>query len=626
MNFYLEFIQRNETRILIVQNMEPSNEICSIIDDFRFLDKIKFLKDDTSKMLWVEKANLSKAFAVLVFADKQKEESDLEFIQKQENTLYLCKNIKNEFENLELYLFLYSNMTHWRVADWLDSAHIFYADSFKNYHLANNVFNKSYSNFLSQAVYTYKKTNSFLLPSFLESNPLLKSYRKSFKQNIIQIKLSEFFLGYSLITVKKIIYFSYAYSTKLSKRGNYKANSSKKKNFCSSAITLIAIEQDQNELLIYQPDYLIKTHDIGYFFMDSNPKIIDFIFNFNITDLQEYESWLKSCHSKKKLNIKNKERSINNIYSMIKSCLNVYKNYKIEKLNDEGKIKRRNSNSSTEVNFEEDYGYVNLFKQSPQVTFENHLIIFGEETTLFSINSQLRKISNIPVIFFSQREITLQKWRSLKTYENMFYYYGSFMNLKHIERLDIDKSFKILILPTHDNNRLFPDSDAVMLIRIIKEKWPESELLIEFNEDNSLKFLDKRPVEGMNYANFYNYDFWPNVLNGSVFLNSLVYSYFMKTLYDNSFFKIHKDNEGIEDNFGCEKNTEIFKNQELHTFVVTKEMEKFYQNFGDLMFDFFNYLPNLTLLCLIKSERKVNIFHIFIFFIIFFFINLFIYD
>ena len=212
-NFYSEFNEMfggiDFLKFLIIKNEEPSQELNKILNDINLMNNIKFLKANPNKNSWIAKSNLSKAFAIFAFADKPINVNENSFRLSQENILYICKNIKNNFQNKPLFLYMHFSMEHWSLTDWLGNTQVFYYNLFKNYFLAISIENRSVFNFLSQIIFSYNKRNQFLLPKFLGKNPKLLEFQKGFKQNLQKARISSYFIGFTFGELKKIIYFSF---------------------------------------------------------------------------------------------------------------------------------------------------------------------------------------------------------------------------------------------------------------------------------------------------------------------------------------------------------------------------------------------------------------------------------
>lgn len=64
-----------------------------------------------------------------------------------------------------------------------------------------------------------------------------------------------------------------------------------------------------------------------------------------------------------------------------------------------------------------------------------------------SIVHVLRQYSDRPVILFTSEELNSSDWRPIyEKYPNVFYAKGSYMNLKHLDSINVQKAYKILIL------------------------------------------------------------------------------------------------------------------------------------------------------------------------------------
>ena len=535
----------------------------------------------------------------MAFADKPSSESIEKFTPKEENIIYLCKNIKNQFKEVEIHLYIYSNRTNWKLTTWLDSSQIFFANSFKNFFLSIAIENPQFYNFLIQIIYTYNKFNFLSMPKFIGNNNFLNDYQSCFSQNLRKVQISNFFSGFTFAQLKKILYFS---SLTLS-------NKIKKKNVRKSPILAIAVEickkryddspspTIQNkirkkssimkkyyfnyEFIINEFDYLIQKGDSVYF-ISNNEKDINFLKNYSIEDYNNY------CVNNKNLEKEdlNKEEFERDFMRIIKHKIKNYKSFAVYK----------------KKNFFKDF--VNLYNEEELeniIDLQNHIIIIGELENFNQITLLLKKYSSRPAILFSQNKITEDEWISIRKNKNSFYYLGSFSNIKHIEKLQIENCFKIIIMPISNKKKLFPDSDTIILARIIQDIYPNTKILMELANENNLKLLDNKPVYLSNKTNsYFNYHFWPNVIKGSVFYSSLFLSFFAKSLYDSSVIDFMKQILGFNNQTKIkEKNNSIF-----HTVDLSDEITRKFKNFGELMNAILTFYPSITVLGIIKYKKE----------------------
>ena len=104
---------------------------------------------------------------------------------------------------------MHLTMDQWKLTDWLQNTEVFYANLFKNFFLGLSIENRPIYNFLSQIIFTYNKRNKFLIPNFMQDNYHLFDFRKSFKQNLKQSKISNYFINWTFEKLKRVIYFSF---------------------------------------------------------------------------------------------------------------------------------------------------------------------------------------------------------------------------------------------------------------------------------------------------------------------------------------------------------------------------------------------------------------------------------
>ena len=605
-NFYAEisnYIQDiTEVKFLIIGNDEPSIEILSILDNFTLMGLVKYLKADifSKSNSWMRKANINKAFAILAFADKPDDITKRKFISKEENIIFLCKRIKNIDLNVEIHLYVHSNMSHWRLISWLNTSQIFFANSLKNYFLAIAIENPFFFNFLIQVIYTYNNFNFKNIPLFNEKNLYLQFYTESFSQTFRKIRISDFFIGFTLAEVKKILYFSKIFQNETTEI---------KKKKIKNPILVIALEVFKKLNDSPSPTLINKLLKNDLF--KKNHGNFKFILNFPNHIIQKGDWIYFLSNDIEDINfVKDYSEDYYHTYlSKIKSFDDLSKNNKIEfKAEFNEIIKRKLFEYKSHSFFKGIYSntIINFWKEEKKnFTIHNHLIIIGEIDAFNKICNISKQYSNRPTVLYSQNQITEEEWK-INRKNNSFCFIGSYSNIEHIEQLHIETCYKIVILPITDEKKLFSDSDSIILIRIIKDRYPMVKILVELVDDNSLKFLDNKPLYiSKKTKGYHNYHFWPNLINGSVFTSSIFLSFFSKTLYDNSFFDFIKQILGFNND---SINGKSFNNVSslFHTISITYNLEKMFKTFGDLMNAILTYYPYITVLGLIKHRHKNN--------------------
>ena len=118
-----------------------------------------------------------------------------------------------------------------------------------------------------------------------------------------------------------------------------------------------------------------------------------------------------------------------------------------------------NTYIESEFNNSNEDGYscntINLFKEEPYYNLVNHIIILGEIQDFLGITENLRNFSDRPILFFSEQNISQEKWKLMNNHPNLLYYFGTYSNTKHLDKLQISNAFKILLLPTCNLNTDF---------------------------------------------------------------------------------------------------------------------------------------------------------------------------
>ena len=371
-----------------------------------------------------------------------------------------------------------------------------------------------------------------------------------------------------------------------------------------------------SRIIINEQNYVISEGDYIYYF--SNKKNGSLIEEYNEENYNEY---LKDEIVKGEKERKNKDNFHNGFLFMISSCVNNYQNYSLFE-----KEKEIDKNKKLEEKVEENsLNFFNLYKESPGIKIFNHIIYVGSFKDFTEIMLILRQYSKRIIIFFSQEPLNKEKTKEINKYENVYYYFGNFVNIGHISKLQVEKCFKVVILHLEEDNSLFSDSNIIVLARIIRDKYPSAKLLIEFDDENSLRLLDKRPGYRFsnvnNSSNYYNYTFWPNVITGTVFPNSLFYTLFSKSFYDDTFLNLMKNIAGLRTNkevlkfqtfrsrddfFNCysEYSNYNSRNHMIHTLKINKEIKDCFETYGKLIWYIFTFTPEIVPLGIEKQFDK----------------------
>ena len=411
-------------------------------------------------------------------------------------------------------------------------------------------------------------------------------------------EFSQFFVGKTFQEVMKIIYFS---CIDLSDSFSFDYNNIQEARRTlpnKAGILLLGIDQHHKEeiglsnskFVINPVDYKVQKDDIGYVvsYDQESAKVIT-----TYTEKSSlYATYSKNMNLFKKLKI---AEASNKLIDKMRVQMN-------EKLSD-WKINKQkffnrthfNQISDIDSNLYEIPAIYNLYNnETPKGIFRNHIIIRGDLYRLKRITSVLRSYSERPIILFSEKEPNPSEWHKIRDcFKNIYYVYGNPTNINHLMQIDPKKAFKILILSSSNNNFVM-DSESIIFTRIISDFFETRNFLTELMDENNLKYISINPKYEIQ-----NYFFWPYFVRGSVHFSSLAMSIIAKSLNNKSWFSFIRNAtkpniERVPD--------DIQQNSKINTFVITPEVKKEFQFFGQMQYILMSHDPPVMAIAVLKEK------------------------
>lgn len=314
----------------------------------------------------------------------------------------------------------------------------------------------------------------------------------------------------------------------------------------------------------------------------------------------------------------NHSRIVNKINSVTKEDLNAFSNFKetfIEEniLSDaiklvlynlsqgESDLRRKTENVLPKRFLEEKHCF-NIQKDVSIDTkyLQGHIIIVGSDVEkvyglIKKINSHSRRVL---VILGSEKMRDHEFWEKVlkKRFSNVFYFYGNFLSVNCLEKIRVKDSFKVLILSERKSD-FFLDFDAIQISRFFSESFPMANVFIEFVDEKSLSFLDKKPYQKGLPPHFY-----PLNIMGKVMFSQSVFCAFTASCFykvgDIILKLLDPSNAFINSYYPC--------NPAISSLIVDSNIAFFLKNFGKLNFVLMQMNYPMIAIAIMKKGKKID--------------------
>ena len=339
-------------------------------------------------------------------------------------------------------------------------------------------------------------------------------------------------------------------------------------------------------------DYLINSGDKAYI-ITSNSKMVSQFVNLTEEDIEKFKFFVESYDEE--LLMKGKEILI--------SKFNLLNNkFQKEQLNLKMKLGKKYN------------AIINLY-EDPNFCYnkniKNHLILIGLRLEdIKTMITEIRKYSSKPIIVFSTQSISNEFFFEtiLKNAEQcqVFYAYGDYSDIEHLEILNIRDSFKIIIFSDQEGD-FFQDIGAIQIYRKIIEIFPLANIIIELNNKKSINFLDKRP-----FHKDVPFCYWPLPMLGKTFFSHLTFTSFNSSYFYNigdilaeliNVTNVNtKKTSSINDIL--RGSSEFRQNDFINTIDITKEIEEEIKYYGNLQYILMNQEIGMLALGMVKKGNQ----------------------
>lgn len=238
--------------------------------------------------------------------------------------------------------------------------------------------------------------------------------------------------------------------------------------------------------------------------------------------------------------------------------------------------------------------------------FKNHIIIKGSLTDFSNIIKIIRFYSDRPVIIFSELEIDFSIWLKIKEkFRNVYYVKGMQHSLNHINELDPQKAYKILVMSSQIRDFLFRDTDSIVFARILVDFFKIKRILIELVDESMVRFLEIRPKFDFISKNQDISFFWPSYVSGNLHYNSLLMSIAARSLYNSNWTLFLKELSVPKIYNEIQLNDEniIKENSNICMLKITKAIANSVIFYGRLQFLLMSNDPCIIALALLKKRK-----------------------
>lgn len=99
----------------------------------------------------------------------------------------------------------------------------------------------------------------------------------------------------------------------------------------------------------------------------------------------------------------------------------------------------------------------------------------------------LSKITNRPIILFTEDPIELQLWSDIcNEFDEIYYVQGIFTSIQHLSKLDIQTSKSVLIAAGLIRDGEFPDAMGLCLTKILTDHFDYTDYVLELDEEDRI--------------------------------------------------------------------------------------------------------------------------------------------
>ncbi|CAG9313180.1 unnamed protein product [Blepharisma stoltei] len=201
-----------------------------------------------------------------------------------------------------------------------------------------------------------------------------------------------------------------------------------------------------------------------------------------------------------------------------------------------------------------------LWKDDLNGEISNHIIIFGEIEGLSTLIRALRSYSLQPICFVNEAEPSSEWIKLTEQYQNLYFFKGSLRSYQEMYKSAVCECKAVIILASANKNDFSPDSDAILVSRLIEMSFPHINVYVELSDEAYIRFLGNRPKGKCQEL---PHLLWPQHLSGKCFFSCYLDSLICQIYYNQDLIDILSKITAIDQNEG-----EILENSKIHTIKI----------------------------------------------------------
>ena len=193
-----------------------------------------------------------------------------------------------------------------------------------------------------------------------------------------------------------------------------------------------------------------------------------------------------------------------------------------------------------------------------------HVLIFGGLEGFEILINALRVYSEQPICLVNYADPGSQ-WEKFARFENIYYLKGNVMDFQDLYNTGIKDCYSVLILSNLTTNSLSPDSEVVLLTKLIEYSFPSTKIIVELINKSYIRFLGSRPSDGLAKL---SYNHWPNSISGKVFFSSNLDSFICQAYYNKDLLDVILRVMGITKSKNL--SSKLIENSNIRTIKIPK--------------------------------------------------------
>lgn len=231
---------------------------------------------------------------------------------------------------------------------------------------------------------------------------------------------------------------------------------------------------------------------------------------------------------------------------------------------------------------------VDLIQSDMNGKISKHVLVFGYLEGFELLIKAIRVYSEQPICLVNSSDPDIN-WEKFARYDNVFFFKGNMMNFQDLYNTGIKDCYSVLILSSTHSGSKSPDSDVILLTKLIEYSFPHVAITVELIDKSFIRFMGSKPTRKYQQI---PYNLWPNVVSGKVYFSSYLDSFICQTYYNPDLLDV------ILRVMGITKNNNPQKKIEENSIIRTIKVPKFYYEgreapllYGELFRDLLHLNP-----------------------------------